>query len=193
MYSSFTLSKENKITNERSAYNPSAGVKELTKLVKADYAIGDEIIIPDGEGSANVTSGSVIRSSPTRNPFKGGRGPDYPGYYIRPILSGVRTQGLHGWNGVDIGARIGTPILAAAAGEVIIARPSGWNGGYGKYIGVAHFNGTQTVYSHLSQLFVTNGEMVSQGQVIGLSGNTGNSTGPHLHFEVRGAKNPLAD
>ncbi len=158
----------------------------------AVLAIGDEIIIPDGEGNANVTSGATVRSSrSTYNPFRGGDGPDYQGYYIRPLVGGIKTQGLHGWNAVDIGTYVGTPIMAAATGEIIIARASGWNGGYGKYVVISHYNGTQTVYGHLSQVYVDPGQMVAQGQVIGLSGNTGNSTGPHLHFEVRGAKNPF--
>ena len=184
-------------------------LKSIAKRYKADsgeiaqfnnlesgsvLAIGDEIIIPDGEGNSNVTSGTTVRTSrSTDNPFRGGDGPDYPGYYIRPLVGGIRTQGLHGWNAVDIGTPVGTPIMAAAAGEIIIARASGWNGGYGKYVGISHYNGTQTIYGHLSQVYVDPGQMVAQGQVIGLSGNTGNSTGPHLHFEVRGAKNPLAN
>ena len=170
-----------------------ADVGEIAQFNELDrnspLAIGTQIIIPDGEGNVNVTSASATRL----NKFKGGSGPDYQGYYIRPLIGGIRTQGLHGWNAVDIGTSVGTPILAAASGEIIIARSSGWNGGYGRYVVISHYNGTQTVYGHLSELFVSDGEIVYQGQVIGLSGNTGNSTGPHLHFEVRGAKNFLAN
>ncbi len=189
-------------------------LKSIAKKYKADIdeivafnnldssttlAEGTQIIIPDGEGQSNA---SIVASSPAhptlyqikhgaKERYLGGSGPEYPGYYIRPLVGGIKTQGLHGWNGIDIGTPIGTPILAAASGEIIVARPAGWNGGYGKYIVISHYNGTQTVYGHLSQLFVSDGEQVVQGQVIGLSGNTGNSTGPHLHFEVRGAVNPL--
>jgi LysM repeat protein len=159
----------------------------------ATLTIGDQVVIPDGEGSSvSLSSSRAFRNSKSvYEPYLGGSGPDYPGYYIRPLVGGVKTQGLHGWNAIDIGTPVGTPILAAAAGEIIVARQGGWNGGYGNYIVISHDNGTQTVYGHLSHVLVSDGQRVVQGQVIGLSGNTGNSTGPHLHFEVRGAKNPL--
>ncbi len=152
--------------------------------------IGDSIVIPDGEGIVKSTPKTVV---PTKGKSKylGGSGPLLNGYYVRPLVGGIKTQGLHGWNGVDIGTPVGTRLMAAAAGEVIIAKNSGWNGGYGKYVVIAHPNGTQTVYGHMSQVYVQYGQYVSQGESIGLSGNTGNSTGPHLHFEVRGAVNPL--
>ena len=82
------------------------------------------------------------------------------------------------------------PVRAAAAGTVIVASGAGgWGGGYGKYIVIKHSNGVQTLYGHLSQVTVSVGETVTSGENIGKCGNTGKSTGPHLHFEVRGAKN----
>ena len=156
---------------------------------KGSLAVGDTIIIPDGEGGAVRVSGTTGIS----NPYKGGSGPEYTGYYIRPVVGGVKTQGIHGYNAVDIGVRIGTTAYASAAGQVIVAKSSGWNSGYGNYIVIAHYNGTQTVYGHLSAAVVSAGEQVNQGQTIGLLGNTGHSTGPHLHFEVRGGKNPGVD
>lgn len=150
----------------------------------AILAVGEEIIVPDAviQLAPVGANGSVLRGS---------GGPSYAGYYIRPIAYAPKTQGLHGYNGIDLGAREGTPIVASASGEVIISRSYGWNGGYGQYIVIQHDNGTQTLYSHLSENLVYEGYHVAQGQVIGLSGNTGKSTGPHLHFEVRGAKNPF--
>ena len=112
------------------------------------------------------------------------------GFFVRPT-SGTKTQGLHGHNGVDIGASIGTPVFASAEGEVISAKSSGYNGGYGSMIIISHGGNIQTVYGHLSAVKVSVGQHVSQGQVIGAVGNTGKSTGTHLHFEVRGAKNPF--
>src|SRR5690606_1590516 len=103
----------------------------------------------------------------------------------------VVTQGLHGYNGIDLGAPVGTGVYASAGGSVILAKSSGWNGGYGNYIIISHDNGTQTLYSHLSSVNVSLGQRVSQGDLIGAVGSTGKSTGPHLHFEVRGASNPL--
>ena len=93
--------------------------------------------------------------------------------------------------GIDIGVPTGTPIRAAGAGVVQIAGP---NGGYGNYTCVGHGGGVSTCYAHQSQINVSVGQSVSRGQVIGLSGNTGHSTGPHLHFEVRvngSVTNPL--
>lgn len=96
------------------------------------------------------------------------------------ILFGVRD--FH--TGVDIGATTGSNIVAAESGTVILAN-YGWNGGYGNYIILSHGNGITTRYAHASQLYVTAGQTVSKGQVIAAVGTTGNSTGPHLHFEVR--------
>ncbi len=95
--------------------------------------------------------------------------------------------------GVDIAGKTGNPNYAARAGKVIKSQ-CGWNGGYGCYIIVDHGGGVTTLYAHNSKLLVSVGEDVEQGQVIGILGSTGRSTGPHLHFEVRvgGAKvNPL--
>jgi len=107
-----------------------------------------------------------------------------------PIPSSVLTQGKHGYNGVDFGAPVGTKVYASLSGKVIIAKPDGYNGGYGHYIVIGHDNGTQTLYAHLSKLDVSVGDEVAKGDHIALSGNTGRSTGPHLHFEVRGGTNP---
>lgn len=84
--------------------------------------------------------------------------------------------------GLDIAAPKGRDIKAAAAGTVSYA---GWKGSYGNLIVISHGNGIQTYYAHCSKLNVTAGQNISQGQVIGKVGSTGNSTGPHLHFEVR--------
>ncbi len=159
-------------------------------------AIGDEIIIPDGEIAAPAAkttvkvSGKVIASK---------SGPAFDGYFIKPA-AGIRTQGVHGNNGIDIGAPVGTTVKAAAGGTVIIASGvGGYNGGYGNYIVISHPNGTQTLYAHLSKVSVSSGATVKQGQVIGATGGrpgsfgAGKSTGAHLHFEVRGGKNPGAD
>lgn len=155
------------------------GLSEGTSL-----AVGDSIVIP--YGVAPQTS-----SVSTRAIASGAGGPTIDGYFLRPIVSGRRSQGLHGYNGVDIAASTGTNVLASASGEVIISRSFGYNGGYGQYMVVRHPNGTQTLYAHLSQNYVFAGQSVVQGQVIGAVGNTGRSTGPHLHFEVRGARNPF--
>lgn len=156
----------------------------------AILAIGETLIIPDGEvATIHPSSAGVKKSSGLK--LKGTNGPNYQGYYLRPVASGYRSQGLHGYNGVDIAAPYATPIVAAAGGEVIISRVGGWHGGYGNYIVIAHENGTQTLYAHLSHNIVSEGQVVTRGQLIALMGSTGNSTGPHVHFEIRGAKNPF--
>lgn len=87
--------------------------------------------------------------------------------------------------GQDFGVKVGTPLHAASDGTVVNITPASSSGGYGNYTCISHGNGLATCYAHQSQFLVTAGQRVSRGQVIGLSGNTGNSTGPHLHFEVR--------
>lgn len=100
---------------------------------------------------------------------------------------GPRTSPYTGFHkGLDItcGGAQGRRIGAAEAGTVIVAA-YGWNGGYGNYMIIDHGNGLSTLYAHCSSLAVSVGDTVSRGQFIGNVGNTGNSTGPHLHFEVR--------
>ena len=148
---------------------------------------GETLIIPNGEITpvqGYEASGNIVK-------VKGTGGPKYVGYYIRPINGGRKTQGLHGYNGVDLAISCGSPIFATASGDVIISKSYGWNGGYGNYIAIKHPNGTQTLYAHNDSNIVFSGWHVAQGQVIGYVGSTGRSTGCHVHFEVRGATNPF--
>lgn len=107
--------------------------------------------------------------------------------------SGTIYQGYFPWHpAIDIAAYIGAPVLAADSGYVIAA---GWSDvGYGYHIVIDHSNGYQTLYAHLNAIYVNAGENVALGQQIGEMGNTGNATGPHLHFEVRQStvqRNPI--
>lgn len=113
------------------------------------------------------------------------------GYYIRPISGGTITSGfgyryLFGsysfHQGVDFASSYGTPIKAADGGTVTYA---GWQGSYGKLVVITHDNGDKTYYAHCSSLDVSVGDKVYQGQVIARMGSTGNSTGNHVHFEIR--------
>ena len=118
--------------------------------------------------------------------------------YIWPT-KGVLTSGYgQRWGrmhkGIDIAAPVGTPIVAAAPGVVVSA---GWNsGGYGNLVEIQHPDGSLTLYAHNNRILVRRGQEVAQGQQISEMGSTGNSTGPHCHFEVhaagRGAVNPIA-
>ncbi|MBR1866333.1 MAG: M23 family metallopeptidase [Lachnospiraceae bacterium] len=93
---------------------------------------------------------------------------------------GYRWGRLHA--GVDVGVPIGTTVRASRAGQVVTA---GWVGGYGNCVIIDHGDGISTRYGHLSEVTVSVGQYVDQGQQVALSGNTGRSTGPHLHFEIR--------
>lgn len=159
-------------------------IASYNNILSSDTLIpGEIVIVPDGEIKVEVST--------PKNIARGTSVPSYSGYYIRPVSGGRKSQGLHGYNGVDLAAPIGTSIVASAGGEVIVSRSSGWNGGYGNYIVIAHNNGTQTLYAHNSENLVFQGDRVSQGQLIGFVGSTGKSTGAHVHFEIRGAKNPF--
>ncbi len=162
----------------------AADADEITRFndLGTSLVAGTEIIIPDGE-----------MSEPAKTPLKPGvKVPakipaGSSGYFIRPATGRI-TQGLHGKFGtaVDIANKIGTPIYAAATGKVIVSKSGGYNGGYGSYIVIEHSNKTQSLYSHLSSNSVSVGSKVEQGDLIGLMGTTGKSTGSHLHFEILG-------
>ncbi len=136
------------------------------------------------EQVAAASGVSVLPAGPMTSPSAAG--------LIWPV-SGTITSGFGGRSspggigstyheGVDIAVPEGTPIRAAKGGTVIMAS---YNGGYGNYTCIDHGSGLSTCYGHQSGFAVSAGQSVDQGQVIGYSGNTGNSTGPHLHFEVR--------
>lgn len=171
---------------------------------------GIEMIIPDGRMPApavvTVPRNSRISADTTpRAPLYGTASlkqmlnaaklfthlPDLGSYFAMPT-TGFDWGLIHGRNGVDIANSCGTVVKGAASGTVTVADVTGWNGGFGKYIKISHPNGTETLYAHLSKILVTAGENVAQGEKIALMGTTGQSTGCHLHFEVHGARNPLA-
>lgn len=189
----YTVKKGDTLKSIAIAYKTKAddiaqynGLESGEKLV-----IGDELIIPDAEDSVVNVSSTPTSSGKKGTSASGGSYIDTSGYFTRPISGGVRTQGIHGHNGVDLASAYGTPVMAAASGRVVVASSGGWGGGYGSYIVIQHNNGTQTLYGHLSKVSVTVGQIVTKGQTIGAMGSTGRSTGTHLHFEVRGGKNPF--
>ena len=149
-----------------------------------ELGVGTAVMVPDGELAA-LAPDDAIRARAF------GALPSFDGYYARPITGGRRSRGVHGYNGVDLANSCGLPVVAAADGTVIITRITGWNSGYGRYVVIAHSNSTQTLYAHLKDLAVTSGQAVGQGALIGTIGSTGNSTGCHVHFEIRGARNPF--
>ena len=140
-----------------------------------------------GSVSTDSSSGSSVSL------YNGGKmlWPSAASRYISSYF-GMRLHPIYGYyrmhNGIDIAAAGGTNILAAESGRVI---ESTYNSGYGNYIVIYHGNGYSTLYAHASKRIAKVGDYVSRGQVIALVGTTGNSTGNHLHFEVRVDGNPV--
>lgn len=156
----------------------------FNELKTHDLKIGQELIIPDGKIKTRKKKRYVNKKLP-----------NLKGYFGYPATGRI-SQGLHPYNAIDIANSCGTDVYAAAAGEVTVAKTSGWNGGAGLYIKIKHSNGTATLYAHLQKALIKAGEKVSKGQKIGLIGHTGRTIprgprGCHLHFSVYGAKNPL--
>lgn len=187
---SYTIAKGDTIKGIASRYK--ADVDEILRYndltLESTIVVGRNIIIPDAEIRVVVPTRTV---SAGVNIAHDTNVPEYSGYYDRPISGGTKTQGLHGYNAVDLAAPVGTPIYASASGKVIVSATGGWNGGYGNMVIISHANGTQTVYAHNSKNLVVIGQYVEKGQKIALMGATGKSTGSHVHFEIRGAKNPF--
>jgi murein DD-endopeptidase MepM/ murein hydrolase activator NlpD len=163
------------------AYNQLSSADEI--------GTGDTVVVPNGVMANTQTK--TYAATPVSVSGAGAAAAAGSSGYAHPLPGSVKSQGIHGYNGVDLAAPIGSSVLAAAGGEVIVSKSSGWNGGYGQYVVVKHPNGTQTLYAHLSANVVGAGQSVATGQVVGRVGNTGRSTGAHLHFEVRGARNPF--
>lgn len=180
------------------AYNDIA---ENSKL-----AIGDKLIIPDGEmldeGGDKPSPNLKAKEVKDKNYYASSSLKNLVGYFLNPLPTGHKTQGLHGpgMRGIDIGAPRGTNLYASAAGIVTVVKTgcaegkafARCGGGYGNMVIIQHSNGTKTLYGHMSKVFTHIGAQVAQGEVIGLVGSTGRSTGPHVHFEVFNAKNPGA-
>jgi murein DD-endopeptidase MepM/ murein hydrolase activator NlpD len=158
----------------------------------ADLKVGMKLVIPNGEMPPEPKSVTKKSSGSKSRPAPSGRKELIIGDLVHPTAGrGIKTQGYHGrYNAIDIGIPIGSPLYATAGGTVVIANTSGWGGGYGKYVVIKHANGTQSLYGHMDSVSVTVGQSVAAGEGIGYSGNTGRSTGPHLHFEIRGGRIP---
>jgi murein DD-endopeptidase MepM/ murein hydrolase activator NlpD len=146
----------------------------LDRVARADVELlkwtdGKQMVWINGDGVGGEQSQGM------RMPVNG-RVTSGFGSRFHPILGYVR---MHA--GLDLAAAYGSPIVAAADGRVI---SSGWAGGYGNLVRIAHAGGLQTMYGHMSRIVARSGETVRQGQLIGYVGSTGLSTGPHLHYEV---------
>jgi len=160
-------------------------------------AIGQILIVPDG-----VPPEVKVSPKPRIQPQYLAEGPSSPvfeapsgGGFIWPTVSSGLSQYFAWYHpGIDIPNRVAPPITASDGGIIVVA---GWpdNYGYGNRIIIDHGNGYQTLYAHMSNIYVTVGQKVSRGQTIGQMGSTGRSTGTHLHFEIHfkgRALNPLS-
>ncbi|TDT63248.1 peptidoglycan DD-metalloendopeptidase family protein [Fonticella tunisiensis] len=158
-------------------------VKEEVLKNNIITAAVDKVVVTGSKAPTRNYSGTLVASAASGRFGWPSRGQISSGF-------GRRWGRLH--TGVDIRTPVGTPVAAADSGTVTFA---GWNGSYGYLVKISHGNGYETLYAHNSKLLVSPGQMVSKGQKISLSGNTGRSTGPHVHFEVRKngvPQNPLS-
>ena len=160
---------EEQIDNDRAAFDA-----QVAREAELESQIQDMVAeLERQEAANNITStGTYIWPLPGYSP-----GSAY-GWRMHPIYHEMRFHA-----GEDIGAPSGTPILAADSGIATVIPNNG--NGYGNYIMINHGGGRVTLYAHMSAFAISNGQSVTQGQVIGYVGSTGNSTGQHLHFEVR--------
>lgn len=185
----YTVKRGDTVSSIAKTYGVSA--TEITKfngLKERALTVGAQILVPGGKRIVPVaikpTTKPVI-TKPTTGPVTVPPPSAAVGTYIWPTGAKIVTQyyGLR-HTGMDIAGPQGLPNYAVRDG-VVTKSQCGYNGGYGCYIIVDHGGGITTWYAHNSKLLVSVGDHVTQGQVIGLLGNTGRSTGPHIHFEVR--------
>lgn len=139
-------------------------------------SVADNSLLRLPSGTGGELSAAVAQPLPANWPYGSGR-------FAWPVYGWI-TQGYQpGHSGIDVGAWAGTPVTAADRGVVIRA---GWSDiGYGNFVIIDHKIDYITLYAHLGDIFVEEGQVVAQGQLLGTVGSTGNSTGPHLHFEIR--------
>lgn len=171
-----------------------------SKIIEGEYGLAKQVIEVISE-NYNVTSEKVVKEDVlkdyvskviyrgTKNPYEYG-----VAFLNQPTRGGYLTSGYgERWNsfhkGIDIAGNTGDDVLVALNGEVIYSQYN--DGGYGNLIIVKHENDMNTYYGHLDDFYVNVGDVVKKGDVIGAIGNTGFSTGPHLHFELRVNNNPV--
>jgi murein DD-endopeptidase MepM/ murein hydrolase activator NlpD len=179
------LASENRLASARASKRESLrNVAESKKEYLHEAA---------GLAQASATLASQIQSAQSSNSYAppGDTTPSASGFIWPvngPVTSGFGMRWGRMHEGIDIGVPAGTPIHAAASGRVVY---SGWMGGYGNLVAIDHGRGLSTAYGHQSSVAVGNGQIVTQGQVIGYVGCTGHCFGDHLHFEVRVSGHPV--
>lgn len=175
-----------------------ATLKFTNNLEKEKLSPGEKIKIPEKDVPSEVIAkaeeqkrkaeaqkralATAQRRSVVYRDESGGRNSTGNGGFLWPV--GARGQNGYHWWAADIGPEGGTGIRASKSGTVVLADGSGYNGGYGKEVVIDHGNGTRTRYAHLSSISAQQGQYLSQGDILGIMGNTGRSTAIHLHFEI---------
>jgi murein DD-endopeptidase MepM/ murein hydrolase activator NlpD len=178
-------SSSNASTKSTSSHTSSSATKKTSSSKSSSHS--------SASYSSSSESGGLECDNTSGNPCHGIYGEALRGFFSNPLPGGALvSQGLHGFDAVDLAVPEGTPIKAAADGTVILSRMGGWNGGYGNYVILDNGSGVETLYAHMTETKANVGDSVSAGEVIGYVGMTGDATGDHLHFEVRGAQNPFA-
>lgn len=157
------------------------GVKMVNaKIVKINGQEVDRMVLSESVLSAPTPSSVIVGTRPVPTGIGSGQ-------FLRPYSGVITSRFGSRWGsvhkGIDVGGSVGDPVLSADEGKVIFA---GWNnGGYGNLVILDHGNGYQTYYAHMNEILVSDGDVIEKGYQLGTVGNTGRSTGPHLHFEVR--------
>ena len=171
--------------NEVIAMAPAAEQAPIQEtVVETIPENNSEIVVPDSAVSEVVTQDpSEIEAAEAEMEYLDFSGAHFPTLHGTLLNSpyGIRKHRLH--RGVDLHLHIGDSVVAAYPGKVVVSKYN--RRGYGNYIMVEHANGTRTLYAHLQKRLVEVGDIVEGGQLIGKGGNTGRSSGPHLHFEIR--------
>ena len=207
---SYTVKKGDTIASIAKAYKADSNdISEYNDISDKDLQIGDKIIVPGGIIVKKIEPTSVkvvekeqpnkqeeikpvskLEKPESTSPSDITSGNGITGGYIWPFPSGTGrvSQRLHDDNAYDFSAPKGTPIYAVQSGTVLIADDSGYNGGYGLYVVMDFNDGGQAIFGHMSEVKVSAGDVVKQGDIIGLVGSTGRSTGNHVHIGYRGGK-----
>ena len=183
--------KEKKSTNIDNITITEKYETELKEMASVDDAVSKlyiepkKVVVASKNTSTKVKASGSVNTATTisSNKVNLGISLNRPVSGIISSRFGVRSSirsSAH--TGLDIATSTGTPVAAAASGTVTF---SGWKGSYGNLLVITHSNGIQTYYGHCNKLYVSAGQSVSAGQTVAAVGSTGNSTGPHLHFEIR--------